>query len=70
MSETKIRAGLSVTCNLGNFQNIKIEFAIEDFKREGESIEQASERVFNFVESELESRLDETVKNARKRLNG
>lgn len=63
--DTKVNASLSVTINLGNFQNLKLEFGIEDYRRSGETMEQASERVFRFVESQLEKRIEETMETVR-----
>lgn len=53
MSETKVKVDLSFTRNLGNYESIKIGIGIEDFVREGETTDTATERVYRFVENKL-----------------
>lgn len=53
MSETKVKVDLSFTRNLGNYESIKIGIGIEDFVREGETTDSATERVYKFVENKL-----------------
>jgi hypothetical protein len=51
--ETKIKVDLSFTRNLGNYESIKIGIGIEDFVRQGETADSATERVYKFVEEKL-----------------
>jgi hypothetical protein len=53
MSETKVKVDLSFTRNLGNYESIKIGVGVEDFVRDGENVDSATERVYEFVESKL-----------------
>jgi hypothetical protein len=53
MSETKIKVDLSFTRNLGNYESIRIGLGVEDWVREGENADTATERVYQFVESKL-----------------
>jgi hypothetical protein len=53
MSETKIKVDLSFTRNLGNYESIKIGIGVEDFVRQGETTNSATERVYKFVEDKL-----------------
>ena len=53
MSETKVKVDLSFTRNLGNYESIKIGIGIEDWVREGETADSATERVYRFVEDKL-----------------
>lgn len=53
MSETKVKVDLSFTRNLGNYESIKIGIGIEDFVRDGETTDSATERVYKFVENKL-----------------
>jgi hypothetical protein len=53
MSETKVKIDLSFTRNLGNYESIKIGIGIEDFVRDGETTDSATERVYKFVENKL-----------------
>ena len=53
MSETRVRVDLSFTRNLGNYESIKIAAGVEDDIRDGENVDTATERVYQFVESKL-----------------
>ena len=58
-NQTSIRVDLQFTRNLGNYENIKIGIAIEDFKRDGESTDEATDRVYKFVEKKLIEKVNE-----------
>jgi hypothetical protein len=51
--ETKVKVDLSFTRNLGNYESIKIGIGVEDWVREGETADTATERVYRFVEEKL-----------------
>lgn len=53
MSGTKVKIDLSFTRNLGNYESIKIGVGVEDFVRDGENVDSATERVYQFVENKL-----------------
>ena len=53
MSETKVKVDLSYTRNLGNYESIKIGIGVEDTVRDGETVNTATERVYQFVEEKL-----------------
>ena len=50
---TKISVTLGYTHNLGNFQSVRFDLGIVDYKRDEENIDQAFERVYKFVENKL-----------------
>jgi len=50
---THVRVDLHYTKNLGNYESLRIGIAVEDFLRQGESVDAATERVYEFVESKL-----------------
>lgn len=50
---TKVKVDLSFTRNLGNYESIKIGIGVEDDVRQGESVNDATERVYKFVEDKL-----------------
>jgi hypothetical protein len=50
---TKVKVDLSFTRNLGNYESIKIGIGIEDDVRQGEHVNDATERVYKFVEDKL-----------------
>ena len=51
--DTKVKVDLSFTRNLGNYESIKIGVGVEDFVRSGETVDAATERVYQFVENKL-----------------
>ena len=52
-NSTKVSVTLGYTHNLGNFQSIRFDLGIVDYKRDEENIDQAFERVYKFVENKL-----------------
>lgn len=58
---TTIKGALTYTHNLGNFQNIKVDVGIEDTVRDGETVDQAFERVFAKLEDQLGTRVAKAV---------
>jgi hypothetical protein len=58
---TKVTVGLGYTLNLGNFQSLRIDISIADNKREGETANEAFERVYKFVEDKLAEKVRESV---------
>ena len=50
---TRVKVDLSFTRNLGNYESIKIGVGIEDDLRNGETVNEATERVYKFVEDKL-----------------
>lgn len=56
MDKTIVKVSYSATINLGNFNNVKIDFGVEDWVREGESTEDALKRVSTLVEEQLAER--------------
>lgn len=50
---THVRVDLHYTKNLGNYESLRIGIAVEDFIRQGESVDAATERVYEFVENKL-----------------
>ena len=50
---THVRVDLHYTKNLGNYESLRIGIAVEDFLRQCESVDAATERVYEFVESKL-----------------
>jgi len=50
---TRVKVDLSFTRNLGNYESIKIGIGVEDDIRQGETVDSATERVYDFVENKL-----------------
>jgi hypothetical protein len=57
--QTKVNVGLGYTLNLGNFQSLRIDLSVGDTRRDGESINEAFERVYSFVELKLIEKINE-----------
>ena len=63
---TKVRVGLGYTRNMGNFESLRVDIAIEDDTRNDENAQQAFDRIYGKVEGllvdkvrELESTVNE-----------
>ena len=56
---TKITVALGYTLNLGNFQSLRVDLGIEDQRRDGETVGEAFERVYEFVEAKLAEKVAE-----------
>jgi hypothetical protein len=52
-TNTSVRVELQFVRNLGNYESVRVSIGVEDFKRDGESIDDATERVYKFVEEKL-----------------
>lgn len=58
-NQTNVKVELQFTRNLGNYESVKIGIGIEDYQRSGESIDEATNRVYNFVEKKLAEKVNE-----------
>lgn len=58
--QTKINVTLGYTLNLGNFQSMRLDLGIVDSRRDGETVDQAFERVYEFVEKKLIEKINES----------
>jgi len=56
---TKVNVTLGYTLNLGNFQSLRLDLGVIDSKRDGETTEQAFDRVYKFVEDKLTEKIQE-----------
>ena len=56
---TKVNVTLGYTLNLGNFESLRVDLGSGRARREGETIEQAFERVYSFVEDKLTEKVRE-----------
>jgi hypothetical protein len=57
--DTKISVTLGYTLNLGNFQSLRLDLGVVDSRKNGESVNQAFERVYQFVEDKLTEKINE-----------
>ena len=58
---TKISVTLGYTLNLGNFQSLRIDIGVTDSRRDGETINDATERVYDFVEAKVAEKVAEAT---------
>jgi len=58
-NQTNVKVELQFTKNLGNYESLKIGIGVEDYKREGETTDEATERVYAFVEKKLMDKVHE-----------
>ena len=58
---TKVSVTLGYTLNLGNFQSLRIEIGGVDNRRDGETINDAAERVYEFVEAKVAEKVAEAT---------
>jgi hypothetical protein len=56
---TKVSVTLGYTLNLGNFQSLRLDLGIVDYKRDGETTNESFERVYKFVEDKLTEKIIE-----------
>ena len=59
--QTKVTVALGYTLNLGNFQSLRIDLGIEDSRRDGETVNDAFDRVYSFVEGRLADKVKEAA---------
>lgn len=62
--QTKVTVSLGYTLNLGNFQSLRIDLGITDARRDGETVNEAFERVYSFVENKLSEKVAEAQSEA------
>lgn len=60
--KTNVTVTLGYTMNLGNFQSFRIDLGCTDYVRETENVDQAMERVYEFVENKVIEKLEEAKK--------
>ncbi len=56
---TEVTWSIGYTHNLGNFQSLRLDVSVKDHRRDGESVQDMSERVYRFVEKELTKKVKE-----------
>jgi methyl coenzyme M reductase subunit D len=61
---TKVNVTLGYTLNLGNFQSLRLDLGVTDNAKNGETVDQAFERVYKFVEDKLTEKIKEAQEEA------
>jgi hypothetical protein len=62
MDKTNISVTLGYTLNLGNFQSMRVDLGCTDFVRDGESHDQAMDRIYDFIEAKVVEKIEEAKK--------
>jgi hypothetical protein len=58
-NDTKVSVTLGYTLNLGNFQSLRVDLGVVDYTRDGETTNEAMDRVYAFVESKVVEKVQE-----------
>jgi len=58
-NETKVSVTLGYTLNLGNFQSLRVDLGVVDYTRDGETTNDAMDRVYSFVEGKVVEKVQE-----------
>lgn len=58
-SATSVKVELQFVRNLGNYESVRISIGVEDSVRQGETVNEATERVYAFVEDKLVEKSNE-----------
>ena len=59
MNQTNVKVELQFTRNLGNYESLKISIGVKDFKRDHETVDEATNRVYTFVEGKVMEKVHE-----------
>jgi methyl coenzyme M reductase subunit D len=59
---TTVSVNLGYTLNIGNFQSLRVDLGCTDYVRDGENVDVAMDRVYNFVESKVLDKIQEAKK--------
>jgi hypothetical protein len=58
-NDTKVSVTLGYTLNLGNFQSLRVDLGVVDHVREGETTNEAMNRVYDFIEAKVIEKVQE-----------
>ena len=58
-NDTRVSATLGYTLNLGNFQSLRVDLGVVDSVRDGETTNDAMNRVYDFVEAKVVEKVQE-----------
>jgi len=59
---TSVRVELQFVRNLGNYESLRVSIGVEDYVRQGETVDAATDRVYDFVESKVIDKVSEIEK--------
>ena len=64
---SQVTVNLGYTINIGNFENIKVDFGVTDEVQPKESTQEAIDRVYELVQENLFAKVDEVKTDLDKR---
>jgi hypothetical protein len=56
---THVKVELQFVRNLGNYESLRVSVGVEDYVRSGETVDDATDRVYDFVENKLVEKVSE-----------
>ncbi len=59
---THVKVELQFVRNLGNYESLRVSIGVEDYVRDGETVDAATDRVYDFVESKVVEKVSEIEK--------
>jgi hypothetical protein len=59
---THVKVELQFVRNLGNYESLRVSIGVEDYVRNGETVDDATDRVYDFVESKVVEKVSEIEK--------
>lgn len=59
---THVRVELQFVRNLGNYESLRVSIGVEDYVRDGETVDAATDRVYDFVETKVVEKVSEIEK--------
>lgn len=62
---TTVKVSLKFVRNLGNYESVHVDIGVEDQVRNNENVEQATERVYKFVEEKLAEKVNKITEELR-----
>jgi len=66
VKSTSVRVELQYVRNLGNYESIRVLIGVEDNVRLDENVNQATDRVYQFVEDKLVEKMEEIEKELKR----
>lgn len=57
-----VKANIGVVLNIGNYQSLRLDLGVEDTVQPGETLEEATDRVYAFVEKAIEAKVEAAKK--------
>jgi len=56
---THVKVELQFVRNLGNYESLRVGIGVEDWVRDGETVDAATDRVYSFVEGKVIEKVSE-----------